>query len=96
MTLPQVLDAGDCITIDRDLALQATSFLGINEFSASTGTSGSIGPGRVWSRGQHARGAQDREPHRAEISTCWKSAGPDSCDPLLCRSPTQTLQAFTF
>ena len=27
MTLPQVLDAGDCITIDRDLALQATSHI---------------------------------------------------------------------
>lgn len=27
MALPQVLDAGDCITIDRDLALQATSHI---------------------------------------------------------------------
>lgn len=24
MTLPQTLDAGDCLTIDRDLALEAT------------------------------------------------------------------------
>ena len=27
MTLPQTLDAGDCITFDRDLALQATSHI---------------------------------------------------------------------
>lgn len=27
MTLPQILDAGDCLTIDRDLALKATSHI---------------------------------------------------------------------
>ena len=27
MTLPQILEAGDCLTIDRDLALQATSHI---------------------------------------------------------------------
>ena len=27
MTLPQTLEAGDCLTIDRDLALQATSHI---------------------------------------------------------------------